>query len=145
TIAFDVAAGWGLATTLLLLAALFDVPFAPVLLAEGAFGILGMCRRRGAVADRLRTLGLLALAVVFCFPLMMIAAATPAIFYDEFGHWLPNARFVFENGILPSELHPNLWSDISGYPYGGPFINYAASMLASQWLDAPSKLFTIVL
>jgi len=144
-LAFDVAAGWGLATTLMVMAALLHVPLvvaAWALIGIGLAGFLALGWRDGGLGPGI---GRLSLVVALLLPLALIAARTPALMFDEFGHWLANARFVYETGALPTSSQPNLFTDIPAYPYGGPFINYFASVLMGMWLGAPSKLFTILL
>jgi hypothetical protein len=140
SLAFDVAAGWGLASAAMAAAALLHLALMPIAGLIGVVGVGGLLLPR-----RHQPITVLALILLITLPLLIIAAATPALIYDEFGHWLPNGRFLFEFGIFPSLAHPNLWSDMPAYPYGGPLINYFASLIAGQWLDAPSKLFTILL
>jgi hypothetical protein len=144
-VAFDLAAGWGVVTTLMIVAALLHVPMTVAAFVLTGLGLVGLCKMQRRGKSGAREWGLIILMVVLCFPLMIIAVVTPPVMYDEFGHWLPNARFVFEHGILPSAANPNTGSDIPAYPYGGPFINALASVLAGRWLEAPSKLFTILL
>ena len=41
---------------------------------------------------------------------MWIAGHTGPTTFDEFTHWLPNARFLIENDAFADAGHPNLWS-----------------------------------
>ncbi len=144
-LAFGLATGWGVATVLMVMAALLHVPLGGSAIVIVVIGLCGFAFPTSGWKDRKRELGLFLLLAALCLPLLMMAAVTPPLMYDEMGHWLPNARFVFEHNALPSATDPNVWSDIPSYPYGGPFINEFASVLMGRWLEAPSKLFTVLL
>lgn len=142
---FDIVAGWGVTAQLVTIAGLLGVRVTPVLLAVFGAGVI--CAFLGFESPQNRRLGFrsLALAAGLCLPLLVIAATIPAVMYDEFAQWLPNARFVYDQGFFPDFTHPNLLSVRPAYPYGGPLINVLGSLLVGQWLDTPNKLFTVLL
>lgn len=144
-LAFDVTAGWAVVSSLMVAAAVLHLSLASAAWALSAIGLGGIVASWSVYGAPTRAFGLLSLVIALCLPLLILAVATPAMLYDEFEHWLPNAHFVYAFGSLPTKLHPNPASGIPAYPYGGPFINYFASLFAGEWLDAPSKLFTVVL
>lgn len=137
--AFDLIAGWALASVILIAAALLHIPLAPVGWFCVILGVLAFAALRGPGVEAL------VVGTILTTPLIVLAVASPAVMYDEFGHWLPNARFAFETGMLPSALHPDIASDMPDYPYAGPFINFLASVVASRWIDVAAKIFTVVL
>ncbi len=144
-LAFDLAVGWGVATVFMEVAALLHLPLAGSAIVIMVVGLCGFAFPRAPLEHRRRERGLFVLLAILLLPLLIIAVVTPPVMYDEMGHWLPNARFVFEHNVLPSGADPNVWSDIPSYPYGGPFINEFASVLMGRWLEAPIKLFTVLL
>lgn len=144
-IAFDVAAGWGLVSLLMVAADLIRIPLAPAAWTLSIVGFGGLAVTWRMVSYPWRRFSLFGAVIALCLSLLIVAAVTPALLYDEFEHWLPNAHFLYAFGMLPSASHPNPASGIPAYPYGGPFVTYFASLFAGQWLDSASKLFSIIL
>jgi hypothetical protein len=144
-IAFDVAAGWGTVSLLMVVADLIRIPLAPAAWTLSAVGFCGLAITWRLVAHPWQRWALFGAVIALCSSLLVVAAVTPALLYDEFEHWLPNAHFLYAFGVLPSASHPNPGSGIPAYPYGGPFVTYFASLFAGQWLDGASKLFSVLL
>jgi hypothetical protein len=92
-----------------------------------------------------RTIPVFLLALLFLSPLLRFAAETPATIFDEFGQWLPNARFLYEHGHFPAASDPNLWSFKPGYPPAMPMVIAAGSFLTNSLSETTGKLLTIVL
>ena len=150
SLAFDVAAGWGAASAVLIASALLHIPlpwsgWGLMVVGLGGTLLRPTGRRWRAASGRMSSFRLLAMVLALCAPLLLMTAVSPPVMFDEFSHWLPNARFVFESGGLPSGLHPNVGSSLAAYPYGGPFVNVLASWIVGRWVETPSALFTIVL
>src|SRR5713226_7621133 len=93
---YALAAGWALMTLVAVTCALVRHGlFVPMAL-MGIIGAIGLL-----IALRRLAIGLLAFAWLLIFPLLVIAATIPPTMFDEFSHWLPNARFLVERNHFP--------------------------------------------
>ena len=65
--------------------------------------------------------------------------------WDEFTHWMPNARYLAEHHTLPGPGNPEPTSNLPGYPHALAFVVYLASLLAGHLAENASAIFTVVL
>jgi hypothetical protein len=142
---FWLIAGWAFMTLAGVIAALgnFAVPnlsLAVVIAGDCAFFIFGIGDKNFR-----RTIPVFALALLLLSPLLRFAAETPATIFDEFGQWLPNARFLYEHRHFPTAADPNLWSFKPGYPPAMPIVIAAGSFLTNSLSETTGKLLTIVI
>jgi len=139
--AYRLLAGWALATLIGVFAALagwhLTIP-ALVLCIAGASGLF-LLRLGGS-----SFVGLL-VAWALALPLMWIAGHTGPTTFDEFTHWLPNARFLIENDAFADAGHPNLWSAMPGYPPALAFIGYGVERLGGSGFESAPKIFNVML
>ena len=142
---FQLAIGWGVIALFANLVAFAALPQAPFLLAAVALGGAAALLPWGAPQRWRRNLRLLAATILLVMPLLLIAAAIPAVMFDELAEWLPNARFVYESGIIPTALYPNPHSVVPSYPYAGPLVNDLGSWMVGRFVETPSKLLTVIL
>ena len=117
----DLGVGWGVLGLALLLTSAMGLPVLPALLPLLLGGLLAFawrCRPGRATL-------LLALLVV---PLLLLAAAMPITAWDDYSHWLANARYLLRHDSFPREGLPQPVSWHGGYPYGVALVTYAASL-----------------
>jgi len=83
--------------------------------------------------------------LVLCAPLLLIASARMASEWDEFSHWLPTARFIFEEQGFPFGGREVSGGHFPGYPYAWLLLVYMANMLAGQFVEAAGSILNILL
>jgi len=84
-------------------------------------------------------------ALVLSVPLLLIASARMASEWDEFSHWLPTARYMFEDQQFPFGGREISGGHFPGYPYTWLFLVYMADMLAGQLVEAAGSVLNILL
>ena len=138
----DLICGVGAASAAFTLLGVAGVPFVNIL--EGLFILAAACAWR-AWKDRIAPLGI-ASARVFALsiPLILLVAAMAPSQWDEFTHWLPNARFLFAFDRFPvAALETD--SVYPGYPHGMAFPIYAASRLTGSFAPSVGGAFNLLL
>jgi len=93
---------------------------------------------------RLGNLDLLRLVVLFA-PLFLIASAMVASQWDEFSHWLPSQRYLFEAERFPGRDDPETGGTFPAYPYAWPLLGYLASRLAGRFVENAGGIFNVML
>ncbi len=83
--------------------------------------------------------------MLLALPLLLQASAMVASQWDEFSHWVPTARFLFETDGFPRAGNAETGGAFPGYPYGWPILSYFASRLAGRFLENPGSLFNVLL
>jgi hypothetical protein len=96
------------------------------------------------IALRRIAIGLLAFAWLLVLPLLAIAASIPPTMFDEFSHWLPNARFLVERDRFPDATSPNLWSAVPSYPPALSLVGYLVEQLAAHGYELAGKIFNVL-
>jgi hypothetical protein len=140
--AYRLLAGWALASLIGVLAAVAGWNLIVPALVVGVAGGSGLSLLRLGGGGSL--IGLL-VAWALCFPLIWIAGHTGPTTFDEFTHWLPNARYLVERDAFADAGHPNVWSAMRGYPPALTLIGYGAERLAGSGFAVAPKIFNIML
>ncbi len=83
--------------------------------------------------------------LVLAAPLLLIASARMASEWDEFSHWLPTTRYIFESHQFPFGGREVSGGYFPGYPYTWLFLVYMANMAAGQLVEAAGSVLNIVL
>ena len=83
--------------------------------------------------------------VVLALPLILVVASTAASQWDEFTHWLPNARYLYEVGSFPYRGGPVSTSVYPAYPYGLAIPIVHASVIAGSFAENTGALFNSAL
>ncbi len=122
----DLGVGWGVLGLALLLTSAVGLPVSPVLVVLLLAGLAAFGWRWRPT----RPVLLLALLVA---PLLALAAAMPVTAWDDYAHWLANARFLLAQDSFPRAGLPPPASWHAGYPYGVALVTMAAS-LPLRWL-----------
>lgn len=84
-------------------------------------------------------------ALILIAPLLLIASARMASEWDEFSHWLPTERFIFNEQGFPFGGREVAGGHFPGYPYAWLLLLYMANMLAGQLVEAAGSVMNILL
>jgi hypothetical protein len=84
-------------------------------------------------------------ALILIAPLLLIASARMASEWDEFSHWLPTERFIFNAQGFPFGGRALAGGHFPGYPYAWLLLLYMANMLAGQLVEAAGSVMNILL
>jgi len=126
----DLVAGWGVATAAFVaFGALGGVALGWI--TAGVFAAAVPCSLLALRRTRHEHARALLIAAVLSVPLIVVVAAMSPSQWDEFTHWLPNARYLVEHGDFP---RAGIWipSSQPSYPYALPLVAYMASQLAGR-------------
>jgi len=83
--------------------------------------------------------------LVLSMPLLLIASARMASEWDEFSHWLPTTRYIFEAQQFPFGGREISGGYFPGYPYTWLLLVYMANMMAGQLVEAAGSILNILL
>jgi len=140
----DLLAGWAVAIALATLVGvatnwpLHLVGYAVLALAVGAAVFVWRRERRILAPGWPRV-------VVLALPLLALVAAMAPSQWDEFSHWLPNARYLYEIDAFPRRGGPEPLSLLPGYPYGLAIAMTTASRVAGAFVENSGALFNVAL
>ncbi|PPR10644.1 MAG: hypothetical protein CFH41_01633 [Alphaproteobacteria bacterium MarineAlpha11_Bin1] len=84
-------------------------------------------------------------SLVLTLPLLWLVSAMMISQWDEFTHWMPNARYLVSHHTLPGAGNPDPTSNLPGYPHALAFIVYLASSFTGELAENVSALFSIIL
>ncbi len=83
--------------------------------------------------------------LILSLPLLALVSAMDATQWDELTHWLPNARYLFENDSVPMAGLPASPSAMPAYPYGLPLILFLASRITGFLVENGGAMFNLLL
>ena len=128
-VVFDLSAGHGLFGLGALIAVRLGLSLDVAVTALLALGAVGLftARCRGWLQFGQDTSPLLGIALVV--PLAFAAAMIPLTAWDDFSHWLPNARYLLEQRTFPDTGLPPPPSQHGTYPPGTALITYGVARL----------------
>ena len=139
--AYALLIGWAVAAFVCVVAAVSDLHLTFPLLVVGLAGVAGFVLVPHGLVRAVPLLGAFALVL----PLMWIASRIPPTMFDEFGQWLPYARFLITQDVFPDQAHPNVWSVLPSYPPGAVLIGYVVERISGGGYEIASKLFAVML
>ncbi len=82
---------------------------------------------------------------IIAAPFIAIAAAMIPTQWDEFTHWLPNARFLLQFDSFPRADLPENPAVMESYPYAIPLIMFFASRIVGFMATNASAVFSVLL
>ncbi|MFZ2619325.1 MAG: hypothetical protein WAX89_00425 [Alphaproteobacteria bacterium] len=126
--------GWGLLTLIATLGGAAGVPLSITYLPIAGLGLWGLWLHRG----QLQGWGALLLVGT---PVLVLAAMSHVVMWDDFAHRLGSAKFLWEHNAFPRPDLPASVSGLPGYPYGLSFIDHAASLLLGQYVETAMAAF----
>jgi len=147
--ASDVFVGWGVAVAaFILVGTATRLPFTwiagALLVGAVACAALAWRRDRGRGIDP-GAVSVLWRILLVAAPLLLMLSAMKASQWDEFSHWLPNARFALRFDSFPRADLPPSPSALPAYPYALPIVVYLASRLAGAFVENAGALFNTLL
>ena len=126
------------------LGVLFSAPFTYVawgLLAAAGVAIVLRIRREGGIFS-----GPAIRAALVAAPLFVIASALEPSQWDEFSHWLPASRFLFQTDGFPAAGNPVTGTQmLYAYPFGWPLLTYMASRIGGRFVENAGALLNLFL
>lgn len=140
----DLIAGWSLISLVFVIAGgLVGINFriitvALAITAISSFFVVLRKRRNKQYTDFIKSL-------VLALPLLWLTATMTISQWDEFTHWIPNARYLVSYDSLPGPGRPEPTSNLPGYPHTLAFVIYLASTIAGRLAENTSAIFTVVL
>lgn len=141
---YQLVAGWGLTCLVLttwavLTSATLQIPLA----------ILGVVALRCLAHPRLRArigqLGGVGRLLLLSLPLWLIMLPLRPSQIDTWLNLLPNAAYLFDHNMLPTDARPPSYSFLPGAPYNTQFTAYIASVASGSFADAAMALFNVAL
>jgi len=147
--AADVFVGWGVATGIFIFGGVFlQVPFTWIAVCLWAAAIpCGWLawRRDGRASIDPAATRVLWRVVTLALPLLFLVAAMKASQWDEFAHWLPNARYILRYDTFPGHGLPVSPSAFPAYPYAMPLVTYLTSKLAGDFVENAGAIVNLSL
>ena len=140
----DLIAGWSLVTLVFVVAGgLGGINFqmiTSVFVLTAILSLLVMLRKKRADRhiDFIKSL-------VLALPLLWLTATMAISQWDEFTHWIPNARYLFTYDSLPGPGKPEPTSNLPGYPHTLALVIYLVSRVTGGLAENASAIFTVVL
>jgi hypothetical protein len=83
--------------------------------------------------------------VLLAAPLIAIATSMIPTQWDEFTHWLPNARYLLDFDSVPRADLPENPAVMESYPYAIPLVMFMASRMLSYMAINASAIFSLLL
>ncbi len=84
--------------------------------------------------------------LILVFPLLWIGAGMEPSQWDEFSHWLPAPKYLFEFDGFPTKVRPFFGTSmLPAYPYGWPYLTYLSSLIAGQFMSNVTSTLNIFL
>ncbi len=141
----DALYGWAVvAFVFTALSVVYSTPFAYVawgLLAVALAAIVVRIRREGGIFS-----GPAIRVALLAAPLLIIASALEPSQWDEFSHWLPASRFLFQTDGFPGAGNPVTGTQmLYAYPYGWPLLTYMVSCIGGHFVENAPALLNLFL
>ncbi len=136
--AWQLTAGWAAAALVAAICAALGTGVAVPL------GLLGVAGLAGWALPGTRALPRIAAAWGLLLPLLGMAAATPAVMFDEFMQWLPNTALLIAHGGFTLDSAVGALSDKPSYPPAIPLLGFAADLLGGD-AERAAKLVVLLL
>ena len=138
----DMVVGWSIVSLAFVAAGgVFDISFRGItwaLILAVAVSAVVVYREPLIAGDLLR-------AAFLSLPFIWLAGAMLISQWDEFTHWMPNARYLVEHHTFPGAGKPPPSSNLPGYPHGLAYVIYLSSRIAGFLTENVSAAFNILL
>ena len=109
----------------------------------GAIALL--CLAHPRLRTRIGPLGGVARLLLLSLPFWLIMLPLRPSQIDTWLNLLPNAGYLFDHNMLPTDIRPPSYSFLPGAPYNTQFAAYIASVVSGSFADASMALFNVAL
>lgn len=135
----DFFVGWGVASLVMVAFGLAGIPF------RFALWILAAVAAVAMVRFGLGSVGRLWRGLAVFLPLLVLVAGMHGSQWDEFSHWLEVVKYLVTNEAFPGPGRPPSPASYPAYPYGWPFLIYAASAPFGRVLENVGPLLNTLM
>jgi hypothetical protein len=141
----NVISGWAIISGLFTILGVFiEQPFLYLSIFAGLAALFGIYRTL-KTGQELFVPGIWRIFIL-ALPLLWIAGAMEPSQWDEFSHWLPAPKYLFEfNGFPTKELPFSGPHMLPAYPYGWPFLTYLSAVIAGNFIDNVTSTLNLFL
>jgi hypothetical protein len=140
----QLVAGWGLVCIVLTVwGVLTPMSMAIPVAALGAVGLACLALPGGR--ERIGDHGGVWRLLLLTLPLWLVMLAARPSQVDTWLNLLPNAAYLYDFGMLPTEQRPVIYSFLPVAPYNTQFVAYIASLVSGGFADSAMGLFNVAL
>lgn len=140
----QIVAGWGLTCLVLTAWAVLTPATAKIPLAGLALvALLGLARPQWR--DRVGSLAGVGRLLLLSLPMWLVLLPLRPAEIDTWLNLLPNAAYLYDHGMLPTDARPPSYSFLPAAPYNTQFVAYIASVVSGSFADAAVALFNVAL
>jgi hypothetical protein len=140
----QIVAGWGLTCLVLTAWTVLTPATAKIPLAGLALvAMLGLAHPRWR--DRVGSLAGVGRVLLLSLPMWLVALPLRPAEIDTWLNLLPNAAYLYDHGMLPTDARPPSYSFLPAAPYNTQFVAYVASVVSGSFADASMALFNVAL
>ncbi len=140
----QLVAGWGLVCIVLTVwGVLTPMTMAIPVAALGAVGLVCLALPGGR--GRIGQCGGVSRLLLLTLPLWLVMLAARPSQIDTWLNLLPNAAYLYDFGMLPTEQRPVIYSFLPVAPYNTQFAAYIASLVSGGFADSAMGLFNVAL
>jgi hypothetical protein len=140
----QIVAGWGLTCLVLTAWTVLTPATAKIPLTGLALvALLGLARKRWR--DRIGSLAGVGRLLLLSLPMWLVLLPLRPAEIDTWLNLLPNAAYLYDHGMLPTDARPPSHSFLPAAPYNTQFVAYIASVVSGSFADAAMALFNVAL
>ncbi len=140
----QIVAGWGLTCLVLTAWTVLTPATAKIPLAGLALvALLALARPRWRA--RVGSLAGVGRLLLLSLPMWLVLLPLRPAEIDTWLNLLPNAAYLYDHGMLPTDARPPSYSFLPAAPYNTQFVAYIASVVSGSFADAAMALFNVAL
>ena len=95
--------------------------------------------------DRIGSLAGVGRLLLLSLPTWLVVLPLRPAEIDTWLNLLPNAAYLYDHGMLPTDARPPSYSFLPAAPYNTQFVAYVASVVSGSFADAAMALFNVAL
>ena len=140
----QLVAGWGIAC-LVLTAWAVATPLSLAIPGIALAAIALVCVAHPVLRQRIGPVRGISRLLLLSLPLWLVMLPLRPSQIDAWLNLLPNAAYLFDFGMLPTDARPPSYSLLPAAPYNTQFVAYLASLASGSFADAAMALFNVAL